>query len=232
MLICDPSKPHGKCQDVTLVRCNDVTLVTRAWEQFGYVSQGTIAKHRNALQGVQNEIENTGTMTSTNDLTPEQNEKPSDSPMIAWYNFEVFGCTTYEVVHSVQTSVQTELSQTLGDCANSSSMSIVASDISCGTLHARCSTSRFSLQHQLSAVGSCATRRHLSHLSHDTVNNTKLLNHDAASSLTICIYRLGSFAHGDCTSIIKKALGATRTPCPWCWCCGEQRFRLLNCCPA
>ena len=49
-----------------------------------------------------------------------------------------------------------------------SSMSIVASDISCGTLHALCSSSRLSLQYHLSAVGFCATRRHVSHLSHAT----------------------------------------------------------------
>jgi hypothetical protein len=56
----------------------------------------------------------------------------------------------------------------LASCANSSSQSIAASDISCGTLHVLCFVSRLSLQHQLSAFGSCATRRHFSQLSHDT----------------------------------------------------------------
>ena len=59
-------------------------------------------------------------------------------------------------------------------------MSIAASEISCGTLHTRCSASRLSLQYHVSTVGSCATRRHLSQLSHDT----QLLN--AGSSLTSC----------------------------------------------
>ena len=65
-------------------------------------------------------------------------------------------------------------------CIWFSSMSIAASDISCGTLHALCSASRLSLQYHFAAVGSCATRRHLLHLSHDT----QLLN--AANSLTSC----------------------------------------------
>ena len=65
-------------------------------------------------------------------------------------------------------------------CIWVSSMSMAASDISCGTLHVLCSASGLSLQYHLSAAGSCVTRRHLSHLSHDT----QLLN--AASSLTSC----------------------------------------------
>ena len=65
-------------------------------------------------------------------------------------------------------------------CIWFSSMSIAASEISCGTLHAQCSASRLSLQYHLSAVGSCATRRHLLQLSHDT----QLLN--AGSLLTSC----------------------------------------------
>ena len=47
---------------------------------------------------------------------------------------------------------------------------MAASVISCGTLalHVLCFVSRLSLQHELSALGSCSTRRHSSQLSHDT----------------------------------------------------------------
>ena len=45
---------------------------------------------------------------------------------------------------------------------------MAASDSSCGTLHVMCFASRLSLQHQLFALGSCATRRHFLQLSHDT----------------------------------------------------------------
>ena len=58
---------------------------------------------------------------------------------------------------------------------------MAASVISCGTLHVLCFVSRLSLQHQLSAFGSCATRRHFSQLSHDT----QLLL-DAGSAQTSC----------------------------------------------
>ena len=78
-------------------------------------------------------------------------------------------------------------------CIWFSSMSIAASDISCGTLHALCFESRLSPQHHLSAVGSCATLRHLSQLSHDT----QLLTGSSLTSCTglarlLAVTRLGS----------------------------------------
>ena len=60
-----------------------------------------------------------------------------------------------------------------------------SSDTCCGTLHARCCVSTLSLQYHFAHVGSCATRRHLSQLSHDT----QLLN--AADSLTSCGLGIG-----------------------------------------
>ena len=58
---------------------------------------------------------------------------------------------------------------------------MAASVISCGTLHVLCFVSRLSLQHQLSAFGSFAIRRHFLQLSHDT----QLLL-DAGSAQTSC----------------------------------------------
>ena len=60
-----------------------------------------------------------------------------------------------------------------------------SSDTCCGTLHARCCVSILTLQYHFADVGSCATRRHLSQLSHDT----QLLN--AAGSLTSCGLGIG-----------------------------------------